>query len=134
MWYCEKVGEFFFIVYRYFCNLLFMQTRQTLTLLVLYTLNYIHCEGHFLSSSAPRESLRVLTSHIHQSVQQPFLSQRFVPPVLTKKTMHSTKGYMPHSIDCSQKYFWSYESWQDKYKTMEKYAQIPHSNRRGSNL
>lgn len=87
---------------------------QALTLILLYNSKYIHCQGHFLSSLTPCESLKVLTSHIHQSVQQPFILERFVPPVLTKKTIRGTKGYMPRSIDCSQKYFQSYESWKDK--------------------
>lgn len=45
-----------------------------------------------------------------------FVSERFVPLVLTNKMIHSTKGYMPHSIDCPQKYFQSYKSCQGKKK------------------
>lgn len=45
-----------------------------------------------------------------------FVSERFVPLVLTNKIIHSTKGYMPHSIDCPQKYFQSCECWQGKKK------------------
>lgn len=93
---------------------------QTVTLLVLYTPWCSHYEGHLLSPSGPCECLKVLILLIQQSIQQAFVLERFVPLVLTNKIMHSTKGYMPHFIDCSQKYFHSSKSWQGKIQTRKK--------------
>lgn len=39
-----------------------------------------------------------------------FILESFVPPALTYQTMRGAKGYMAHSIDCSQKYFQRYGS------------------------
>lgn len=102
------------------CRLEAAVTFQTVTLLVRYTPLCSHYEGHLLSPSSPCEWLKVLILHIQHSIPQAFVLERFVPLVLTNKIMHSTKGYMPHFIDYSQKYFHSCKSWQDKIKTREK--------------
>lgn len=95
-------------------------TTQTVTLLVLRSHRCGHDEGHLLSPSGPCEYLKVLSFHIQQRIQRAFVSERFVPLVLTNKIIHSTKGYMPHFIDCSQKYFQSCKSWQGRNQIEEK--------------
>lgn len=110
-----------------FCILLLTAatvTFDSVTLHVLHASLCIHCEGHLLCSSGPCKCLEVLILHIQQSAQWPFILDRFVPSAVlrtvTNKTVRSTKGYMPHSIDCSQKYFQNYGSCLDKNKPTAK--------------